>query len=62
MNSDRGKLLRAEPTGLARSDQPALDASPVDALMELIVELLVAVSAYESSSSDEAWRRPRHGD
>ncbi len=48
MNSDRGKLLRVEPTGLARSDQPALDASPVDALMELIVE---------SPNLDRAWRK-----
>ena len=50
MNSDRGKLLRRELTGLASSDQPALDASPVDALMELIVE---------PSNLDRAWRKVR---
>jgi len=48
MNSDRGQLLRTELTGLARNDQPALDASSVDALMELVVE---------PSNLDRAWRR-----
>ena len=48
MNSDRGILLRTELTGLACNDQPALDASSVDALMELIVE---------PSNLDRAWRR-----
>jgi RNA-directed DNA polymerase len=48
MNSDRGKLLRMELTGLAHIDQPALDASSVDALMELIVE---------PSNLERAWRR-----
>ena len=38
MNSDRGNLFRQERTDPARNDQPALDASSVDALMELIVE------------------------
>jgi hypothetical protein len=31
------KLFRTEPTDPASSDQPALNASPEDALMELIV-------------------------
>ena len=31
------KLFRTEPTDPALSDQPALDVSPEDALMELIV-------------------------
>ncbi len=48
MNSDRGKLLRQERTGSAHTDQPALDASPTDALMELIVE---------PSNLERAWRR-----
>ncbi len=48
MNSVRGRLLRMELTGPARSDQPALDASSVDALMELIVE---------SSNLERAWRK-----
>ncbi len=50
MNSDRGKLLRTESTGPARNDQPALDASSVDALMELIVK---------PSNLDRAWRQVR---
>ncbi len=50
MNSDRGKLLRTESTGPARNDQPALDASSADALMELIVE---------STNLDRAWRKVR---
>ena len=48
MNSDRGKLLRTELTGPARNDQPALDTSPVDALMELIVD---------PSNLERAWRK-----
>ena len=42
------ELLRTESTDPASSDQPALDASSVDALLELIVE---------SSNLDRAWRR-----
>ena len=38
MNSNRAILLRQERTGSARSDQPALDASPADALMEQVID------------------------
>ena len=47
-NSDRGKLLRPESTGPRAIDQPALDASPADALMEQIVE---------PANLERAWRR-----
>jgi len=48
MNSDRETLLRPESTDPARSDQPALSASPVDALMEQVVEL---------DNLERAWRQ-----
>jgi len=48
MNSVRGKLLRMELTGPARNDQPALDASSADALMELIVDPF---------NLEQAWRK-----
>ncbi len=48
MNSDRGKLLRQELTGPARTDQPALDISPRDALMEQVVD---------PDNLERAWRQ-----
>jgi len=48
MNSNRGELLRQECTGPARSDQPALDASGVDALMERVVA---------PANLERAWRQ-----
>ncbi len=50
MNSSRGKLLRQECTGSARTDQPALEASGVDALMELVVA---------PANLERAWRQVR---
>ncbi len=48
MNSDRRKLLCQESTSPAGNDQPALSASPVDALMELVVS---------TDNLDRAWRQ-----
>jgi len=50
MNSDRVILLRQERTGSARNDQPALDVSPANALLEQIVE---------PANLERAWRRVR---
>ena len=44
----RAELLRQEPTDPACNDQPALDASPADALMERIVA---------PENLDRAWRQ-----
>ena len=48
MNSSRGKLLRQECTGSARTDQPALDASGIDALLEHVVD---------PDNLERAWRQ-----
>jgi len=39
------KLFRTEPTDPASSDQPALDTSPEDALMELIKNRVTCLAA-----------------
>ena len=44
------ELLRPESTDPARVDQPALDASPADALMEQVVDV---------DNLDRAWRQVR---
>jgi len=38
MNSNRGKLLRQKCTGSARTDQPALDPTPEQSLLEQVVD------------------------
>jgi RNA-directed DNA polymerase len=48
MDSDRVILLRQKCTGPAHSDQPTLDASGVDALMELVVA---------PANLERAWRQ-----
>lgn len=50
MNSNRGKLLRQKSTGSARSEQPSLDLSPEDALLEQVVD---------PANLELAWKRVR---